>query len=89
MYVATVEGSTLPGKSYFGYSITADGIDENGNSVTGYVLGKGDVEILDADGEIIPGETTYYVHLLDEPGEHEGDLFPTENGYMIFQDGEP
>lgn len=69
----------------------ANGIDENGNEVTGYVLGKGLVEILDADGTITPSETTYYVHMLSaEPSTpKDGDLWPlSSGGYMIFQNGE-
>jgi len=90
VWVGTVEGSTLPGTSENGYSVMADGIDEHGNPVVGYVLGKGLIEILDADGSITPGTTVSYVHLLSaEPSApKDGDLWPTDEQYMIWQDGE-
>ena len=91
VWVGTVEGSTLPGTSENGYSVVADGIDEHGNPVVGYVLGKGLIEILDAEGSIKPGETISYVHLLSaEPSApKDGDLYPTDDDqYVIWQDGE-
>ena len=49
-----------------GFRVVADGIDENGNEVTGYVLGVGDVEILALDGTVTPGKTIYYLHFVSE-----------------------
>lgn len=91
VWVGTIDGSTVAGTSQNGYTVYADGKDENGNEVTGYVLGKGDITILDADGTITPSETTYYVHMLSaEPSTpKDGDLWPlSSGGYMIFQNGE-
>jgi hypothetical protein len=65
VWVGTIAGSTSSGKSENGFTIYANGIDENGNAVTGYVLGKGVVEILEADGTITPGIDTHYLHLYD------------------------
>jgi len=81
VYVATVPGSSLPGTSLLGYSVKADGTDESGSPVVGYVLGKGDVEISDADGTVTAGETTHYVHVLASCPENpqEGDAY-VENG---------
>ena len=88
VYVATIEGSTIPGKSLLGYTVTADGVDENGQPVTGYVLGKGDVEIVDADATLTPGETTYYIHLLQSRPEtpHKGDAY-VDGGVWWFYNG--
>lgn len=90
MWVGTVEGSTRAGKSINGYTIFASGVDENGYPVENYVLGKGDVTILQADGTIDPEDTTYYVHLLsaqsDEP--KEGDLWQNDGTYYIWQNGQ-
>ena len=88
VYVATVEGSTLPGTSLLGYTVKADGIDENGAPVIGYVLGKGDVEIVDADATLTPGETTYYIHLLQSRPEtpHKGDAY-VDGGVWWFYNG--
>ena len=49
VWVATIEGCEVAGKVANGCQIVADGIDEDGNPVNGYVLGVGDVFILDDD----------------------------------------
>lgn len=90
VWVGTVEGTATSGTCENGYTVFADGTDENGNPVTGYVLGKGDIEILEADGTISPDPARYYVKLLSaeaaEP--REGDMYPTEGGYVIWQNGQ-
>lgn len=90
MWVGTVAGSSVTGKCENGYTVFASGNDENGNPVLNYVLGKGLVEILEADGTITPGADITYVHLYDEEPDQpkEGDLWPTADGYVIWQDGE-
>ena len=89
VWVCTIEGSASPGESQNGYTIYADGVDENGDKVTGYVLGKGSISILENDGTITPGETTYYVHLLSsQPSSpKEGDLWQLSGSWYIWQDG--
>ena len=89
VWVCTIEGSSSPGESQNGYTIYADGVDENGDRVTGYVLGKGCISILENDGTITPGETTYYVHLLSsQPASpKEGDLWQLSGSWYIWQDG--
>lgn len=86
VYVATVPGSQMPGKAWNGYEITANGIDEHGDEVSGYCLGRGDVFVLDRDGSITVGETTYYLHIVDEKPAlpHKGDLVQTDDGWEIF-----
>ena len=69
VYVGTVEGSTRSGNVSEGYSIIADGVDESGSGVAGYVLGKGNVEILANDTNIDPDEPNYTVHLLSGESE--------------------
>lgn len=90
VWTGTVEGTGTSGTSKNGYTVFADGTDENGEPVTGYVLGKGDVEILEADGTLNPDAPCYYVHLLSAQADvpKEGDMFPTDGGYAIWQDGE-
>lgn len=90
VWTGTIDGTQTSGTSKNGYTIFASGTDENGNAVTGYILGKGDIEILEGDGTITPGEDIAYVHLLDEESStpKEGDLYPTEDGYKIWQNGE-
>lgn len=90
IWVGTIQGTATSGTSKNGYTIFADGTDENGNNVTGYVLGKGDIEILNADGTLNPDAPSYYVHLLSAQADvpKEGDLYPTLSGYMIWQNGQ-
>lgn len=87
VWIGTIAGSASSGTSENGYTVFADGVDEHGNAVSGYVLGKGLIEILAADGTITPGETISYVHLLSgEPSTpKDGDLYPMpDDQYMIW-----
>ena len=88
-FVATFDGCAKPGTVTGGYTVTADGIDERGDAVTGYVLGVGDVVVLDRDGTVTIGETTYYLHLLaakpDSP--KRGDVYVDGSGALILFDG--
>ena len=89
VWVGTIEGSTTAGTLTQGYTILADGVDENGNDVTGYVLGKGDVEIMQSSSTPEPEPATIFVRLQDDgTGAKDGDMYPTESGYMIQQNGE-
>lgn len=89
IWVGTIAGSDATGTTENGYTIFASGIDESGNQVNDYVLGKGDIEILDSTGVPTPSSHSYFVHLLSAESEDpkEGDLYPTLSGYMIWQDG--
>ena len=86
VWTGTLQGSTTPGKSANGFVITASGVDENGAAVTGYVLGIGDLAILDRDGTITPGQTTYYAHLLDTIPQtpKKGDLANFSGVYKLY-----
>ena len=89
VWVATLEGCATAGKVIGGYEVLADGIDEDGNEVTGYVLGKGDTFILDDDTEAarLVGKVAvrYMDELPDEPTA--GDLL-NANGELRLFDGE-
>lgn len=89
VYVCTVEGSDATGTARNGYTVYADGVDENDRPVTGYILGKGDISILEADGQLDPGKTLAYVHLLSaEPSEPKaGDLWQVSGSWYVYQDG--
>ena len=96
VWVGTVEGSTAVGSFKNGYTVLADGVDENGNPVTGYVLGRGDVEILKVDGTPISGDVSYFVTdeelaeglsvKLDKADYHEGYIADAD-GNAISADG--
>ena len=85
-WTGTIHGSTLPGRSAKGFTISASGIDENGETVTGYVLAIGDLAIIDRDGSITPGQTTYYAHLLDSipATPKKGDLANFDGVYKLY-----
>ena len=42
IWVGTIGGTATSGTSTNGYTVFADGEDEKGNPITGYILGKGD-----------------------------------------------
>ena len=67
VWVGTVEAPLRTGKTIGGFQIVADGIDENGNAVNGYVLGVGDYMVLNRDNT--EGDTAYLLHLHDETPE--------------------
>lgn len=90
VWVGTIEGCSISGKTENGFTVFASGIDENGNPVSNYVLGKGLIEILQADGTITPDAPFKYVHLLDEQPTtpKEGDMWKDTNHiWYIYQDG--
>lgn len=89
VWVATIEGCEVAGKVGNGYQILADGKDEDGNDVTGYVLGKGDVFILDNDSDVKKLLEKYTVRYLDEvpAAPSVGDLLNI-NGQVRLFDGE-
>ena len=88
VWVATVEGCAICGKVEDGYQVMADGIDEQGNTVEGYVLGKGNVFVLEnkIDVERLVNKFTvrYLKNLPDVPSI--GDLVEF-NGVMKLFDG--
>jgi hypothetical protein len=77
VWVGTIDGSSISGKVDNGYSIRADGIDEDGNPVENYVLGIGDVVIMEADRHVEPGEATWTIHIYDTQPENpkKGDAY--------------
>ncbi len=89
VWVGTIEGCPISGRSENGFTVFASGIDENGNPVSNYVLGKGLIEILEGDGTITPDAPSYYVHLLDQPPAtpKEGDLWRTPDGIWFIRQG--
>jgi len=89
VWVGTFEGSTLAGRVTQGYQIKADGVDENENPITGYVLGCGDVYILDDTNDIkaLVGKTA--LRMLDDipATPSKGDVLVIDEELKIY-DGE-
>ena len=88
VWVATFGGCDTSGKVANGIQIIADGIDENGDAVTGYVLGCGDLYVLDRDSTIAADDEKWYVRYCDETpaAPSKGDLV-VDNGYVKMYDG--
>ena len=91
VYVATIPATATSGRVANGLQIIADGIDERGEPVTGYVLGMADFAVYLRD-MTIEGATgvKYYLHLLDaEPDDpKEGDAYLDGSTLNIYHDGE-
>jgi len=65
-YSITFDGCDSSGIVESGFQVLADGNDENGNNVSGYVLGVGDVEVLERDIGIALSGIQCYAHVLDD-----------------------
>lgn len=89
IYVATLDGCQTTGKVVNGVSITANGIDEDGNETTGYVLGRGDLYVMEGDS-IVPDPSVVknYMKLCDElpSAPTKGDAY-FQNGALVVYDG--
>ena len=89
VWVATFDGCEIAGKVGNGLSIIADGIDEDGNEVSGYVLGKGDLFIIENDTDVSrlldKIAVRYIEDIPDVPTK--GDLM-NSNGELRLFDGE-
>ena len=59
VWVGTVRGCSTPGTSLSGFVVTADGVDEHGSTVSGYILGVGDVVVLTREESVTPGTITF------------------------------
>lgn len=87
-WVGTLPPSTEIGESKKGFTITASGTDENGNAVSGYVLGVGDISIIGMDGQIIISNVAHYMHLLSaEPDIPQIADAYSDNGIVKLYDG--
>lgn len=86
VWVGTLEGTSSVGSVCKGYQITASGVDEDGNEVSGYVLGAGDVVIMELDGSIYPSESADYIRIFDEQPTNpkKGDAYFDENILRVY-----
>ena len=71
VWVGTVRGCSTPGTSLSGFVVTADGVDEHGSTVSGYILGVGDVIVLTREESVTTGVITFKGDKGDkgDPGE--------------------
>ena len=65
VWVATLPATATSGRTASGLRILADGVDENGAAVAGYVLGLADFAVHSLLPVPAPGETFYMLRLFD------------------------
>ena len=89
VWVSTIDGCDIAGKVTQGYSIVAGGLDEDGNEVGGYILGKGDVFVIEdnVDVKALVGKVAVR-YLENMPTVPTAGDFIEHNGQMNFYDGE-
>ena len=90
VWVVTIEGCDISGKVSNGYEIVADGLDEQGQEVSGYVLGCGDIYIMDRDVSIQKNIEKYNVRYCDElpTNPAKGDLIYHNGNVRLFNGSE-
>lgn len=88
VWVGTVDGCATSGTCTNGFVVTASGIDEDGNAVSNYVLGAGDLYVKNLDGTISPETTAARMYFYDTlpSNPNKGDTCFT-NGTMIVWNG--
>lgn len=86
VWVGTLEGTSSVGSVCKGYKITASGVDEDGNKISGYILGAGDVVIMELDGSIYPSQSADYIRIFDEQPTNpkKGDAYLDGIAVMIY-----
>ena len=65
VWVATIPGTATSGRTASGFQVLADGTDENGAAVTGYVLGFADFSVLAFTPVPAPGGTFWILRYFD------------------------
>jgi len=82
----TFDGCATVGKVQNGATVKADGIDENGNNVNGYVLGKGDVIVLEAGFDVDPDEEqAAFMRLYSStPDDPKIGAMVDDGGWMVY-----
>ena len=89
VYTATLPATATSGRVTHGFEVLADAIDENGDPVTGYVLGFADFAVFTRDMTIESGGTLYYMHYFDAVPQtpKKGDVAPDGSGGLQFYNG--
>lgn len=90
IWVGTIEGTTRTGEVKNGVMITANGIDENGDAVRGYVLGMGDFIVIDKITDASEVESISFLRLFNDRPETpiDNDAVFDDGVLSVFKDGE-
>ena len=87
-WCATIPGAhfRVPGRVRAGLTVSACGTHEDGTTIGGWTLGRGDVEIMPADAVPAPGVAWQDVHLRDDEPEVpvKGDLAKVGGFWKIY-----
>ena len=88
VWVVTIPACATSGRTISGLRILADGLDENGDAVTGYVLGVADLAVATFDIAPAPGVTSYALRYFDNVPNppHKGDVAKVDN-VLKYYDG--
>lgn len=88
VWVATIPACATSGRVVSGLRIMADGTDENGDAVTGFVLGVADFAVATFDIAPAPGATSYALRYFDNVPNppHKGDVAKIAN-VLKYYDG--
>lgn len=89
-WVATIEGNDTVGETKNGYTVLADGTDELGNDVSGYVLGVGGVKVIQSNPAVDPEEQYTLMRLYEqEPTELKDGATYIDDGHLaVYADGD-
>ena len=89
-WVATIEGNDTVGETKNGFTILANGTDELGNDVSGYVLGVGGVKVIQSNPSVDPEEQYTLMRLYEqEPTElKDGATFIDDGHLAVYADGD-
>lgn len=88
VWTATLRGCDTSGRVSEGLLVIADGTDEAGAPVTGYVLAVSDITVYTRDLTIDAGDRYWYLKLFETEPEtpHEGDAY-FNGGVLMVYDG--
>lgn len=88
VWTATLRGCDTSGRVSEGLLVIADGTDEAGAPVTGYVLAVSDIAVYTRDLTIDAGDRYWYLKLFETAPEtpHEGDAY-FNGGVLMIYDG--
>lgn len=88
IWTATLPATQTSGRVKCGFSILADGIDENDEPVTGYTLGIADMAVYTRDLKVVPGFNGVAMHYFDAAPAFpkKGDVAPMD-GVVKMYDG--
>ncbi len=86
VWTATLPATETSGRVKSGFSILADGIDENGDPITSYILGIADFAVYTRDMKVQPGTVSYQLKYFDtEPDPaKKGDVAPFGGDLKLY-----